>query len=77
MSDEDLAEKQNTDSLSITVKNILKNEPIKQIYKRKFLKPTKKLALTYCIENELLWTRKIRHREKRTVLMVPQNMLTH
>jgi hypothetical protein len=70
MSDGDLAENQNTDPLCITVKIILKNEPIQQIYKRKILKPAEKL------ENELLWTRIIGHGEKKTVLMVPENMVT-
>jgi hypothetical protein len=39
MSDEGLAEQQNKDLLCITVKNILMEDPIQQIYKRKFLNP--------------------------------------
>jgi hypothetical protein len=55
------------------VKNILKNEPIQQIYNRKIFKPAEKLAL---IDFELLLTRIIRHGEKRIVLMVSKNIIT-
>jgi hypothetical protein len=51
--DEDLADQQNKDPFCETIKNILQNEPIQHIYKKKFLKPAEKLALTCSIEKEL------------------------
>ncbi len=36
VSDEDLANHQNNDPLRKTIKGILKNEPIQQIFKKKF-----------------------------------------
>jgi hypothetical protein len=40
------------------------------------LKTAEKLASTCFIENELLWTRIFRHREKTTILMVLENVAT-
>ena len=75
ISDEDLSEKQKEDPLCQTVKNILKNEPIQSIFKRKFPKSAEKLALTCFMENDLLWTRITRHGERRTLLVVPETMV--
>ena len=59
-----------------TVKKILNEEPNQQIYKKKFLKPAEKLALDCFIETDLLWARRRRYGEQRTVLMVPEDMKT-
>jgi hypothetical protein len=64
--DEDLANQQNNYPLCKTIKCILKNEPIQQIFKRKFLKPAEKLALTCFIEQDLLWTRIVKNKQKQS-----------
>jgi hypothetical protein len=75
VSDEDLANHQNNDPLCKTIRCILKNEPIQQIFKRKFLTPAEKLALTCFIKQDLLWTRIIKNKQTRMVLVVPESMV--
>ncbi len=75
MSDEDLVNHQNNDPLCKTIKCILKNEPIQQIFKKKFLQPAEKLALTCFIEQDLLWTIIVKNKQIRTVLVVPESMV--
>jgi hypothetical protein len=74
VSDEDLANQQNNDPLCKTIKCILKNEPIQQIFKKKF-KPAEKLALTCFIEQDLLWTRIVKNKQTKTVLVIPESMV--
>jgi hypothetical protein len=45
------------------------------MFRRKFLKTAEKLAQTCFIENNLLWTRITRHQERRTVLVVPEDII--